>query len=105
MDALLRRTTPAQEGEDEFDSYINDPSTTFRDIDSAIDWLLDSQAIPHSISRQAIDLLCIPAMSAELERVLSEAKFTVACTRNRMSNTTFEKHGLLRHWWVNETIE
>jgi hAT family C-terminal dimerisation region len=43
-------------------------------------------------------------MSAELERVFSQAKLTVTTSRNRLSPHTLEILELLRHWWINNII-
>jgi hypothetical protein len=43
-------------------------------------------------------------MSAELERVFSQAKLTITPQRNRLSDHTIEVLELLRHWWVNDII-
>jgi hypothetical protein len=45
----------------------------------------------------AFDTLSIPAMSAELERVFSQAKRFITDDRNRLSPETFEALMLLKH--------
>ena len=52
----------------------------------------------------ALDLLSIPAISAELERVFSQAKLTVTPHRNGLSEKSIEMLELLRHWWVSNII-
>jgi hypothetical protein len=46
----------------------------------------------------AFDTLSIPAMSAELERVFSQAKRFITDDRNRLLPETFEALMLLKHW-------
>lgn len=106
MEAYLRR---AQRGDraanaDEFDAYINGSCIEFGDADAVITWVIDSN-LRQGIKQQLLDLLSIPAMSAELERVFSQAKFTVTAGRNRLTAHTIEMLELLRHWWVNNTIQ
>lgn len=97
----IQETAP---GADEFDSYINSPIVKFNTPDAVIPWILSAENIWPGIKQQALDLLSIPAMSAELERVFSQAKHTVTPTRNRLSADTIEVLELLRHWWVNNII-
>ena len=44
-----------------------------------------------------LDLLSIPVMSAELERVFSQAKLIITLIRNYLSDETIEIVELLRH--------
>jgi hypothetical protein len=52
----------------------------------------------------ALDLLSIPAMSAEVERVFSSVKRLLTSDRNRMNEDSIEETQLLKHWWSNELI-
>ena len=106
MDQFLRRTQVGQPEGDQFDSYISGSTTTYGtdSADSPISWLLGPENFFPGITQQAIDLLSIPAMSAELERCFRQAKHTVTPTRSRMTDETLEMHELLRHWWVNNTV-
>jgi hypothetical protein len=72
--------------------------------DSVIPWILGAENVWPGIKQHALGLLSIPAMSAELERVFSQAKLTVIPTRNRLSANTIEILELLRLWWVNNII-
>jgi hypothetical protein len=47
----------------------------------------------------ALDLISIPAMSAEVERVFSQAKRLITTDRNRMNDETIEVLQLLKNWW------
>src|ERR1700712_62374 len=46
----------------------------------------------------AFDTLSIPAMSAELERIFSQAKRTITSDRNRLLAESFEESQCLKHW-------
>jgi hypothetical protein len=50
------------------------------------------------LSYMAIDILSIPAMSDELERVFSGARCTVSWDRGQMEAETLEKVECLKHW-------
>jgi hypothetical protein len=45
-----------------------------------------------------LDLLSIPAMSAEIERVFSSTKRLVTPDRNRLNVDTIEELQLLKYW-------
>jgi hypothetical protein len=47
----------------------------------------------------AIDILSIPAMSAELERLFSSAKITITDRRNRLGVETIEALKCLKSWF------
>jgi hypothetical protein len=47
----------------------------------------------------ALDLISIPAMSTEVERVFSQAKRLITTDRNRMNDETIEVLQLLKNWW------
>lgn len=104
MQRFLQKSSVPQSGGDEFDSFICGPITSFGDDDNVISWILDSPSIPQSIKQQALDVLSIPATSAELERVFSQTKLTITPQRNRLAPETIETLELLRHWWVNNVI-
>ena len=48
----------------------------------------------------AIDMLCIPAMSAECERVFSSAKLLISQRRNRLTADMIEACECLRAWII-----
>ena len=45
-----------------------------------------------------LDLLSVPAMSAEMERVFSSAKRLITQDRNRLSSDEIEVLMLLKYW-------
>ena len=49
----------------------------------------------------AYDLLTVPAMSAEIERVFSESSLTLLDTRQCLTPETLEKLQLLKSWLRN----
>ena len=60
-----------QNSDDAFEAYINGPQIDFLNADDIISWLIDTTNIEPGIKQQALDLLSIPGMSGELERVFS----------------------------------
>jgi hypothetical protein len=87
-------------GSDAFDSYIQGTPVVFinDDEEDLLNWwqvIGDPQ-----LRQQAYDLLSIPAMSAEVERIFSSAKRTISPDRHRLSDETIEQLELLRNWWL-----
>jgi len=56
-----------------------------------------SDTYPH-LSKMALDILSIPAMSAECERVFSSSKLMVTDRRNRLMEDVIEAGECLRAW-------
>ena len=52
----------------------------------------------------ALDLLSIPVMSTEVERVFSSVKRLVTADRNRLQDNTIEVLQLLKHWWADALL-
>jgi len=51
------------------------------------------------LARFALDMLAIPMMSAECERVFSSAKHLLTDTRNRLNPDIIEANECLKHWF------
>jgi hypothetical protein len=51
------------------------------------------------LARFALDMLAIPAMSAECERVFSSAKHLITDARNRLDPDIIEANECLKHWF------
>ena len=51
------------------------------------------------LARFALDMLAIPMMSAECERVFSSAKHLITDARNRLHPDTIEANECLKHWF------
>ena len=52
----------------------------------------------------AIDVLSVPAMSSECERVFSQGKLTIASQRHRMKGATLEMLLCLKDWLKKGTM-
>jgi len=99
----LRKQRPASQ--DEYDDYSNgDQCETGV---SPLEWWcqeIQRKRWPR-LSCMAIDILSIPAMSAEPERVFSGARRTISWDRSRLSPTTVEKVECLKHWLKSRILE
>jgi hypothetical protein len=91
-----RRQASARHMKDEFDSFINGG-----DIDitvPAFEWWLQpglAKTFPN-LSRMAVDILSVPSMSAEPERVFSGARRTISWDRMRLGSKVIEQTECLK---------
>ena len=97
IDLYLRKAQIPQTRGDEFDSYIQGLPTVFDSPNSVIPWFLDPSNPWPVIKQQAINLLSIPVISTELERVFSQSKLIITLMRNRLSEQIIKTLELLRH--------
>ena len=104
VELFARQAQNPHEDGDEFDRYINGPPTVFATPHDCLPWLRSPQNLWPSITQHALDLLSIPAMSAELERVFSQAKRTITSDRNALDDHTIEILELMRYWWKKNII-
>jgi len=85
---------------DEFDRFINDPPVKLPNGTSALDWWLNpSNRMSYpSLYRMAIDILSIPPMSAEPERIFSGARRTISWQRMKLGPVNIERIECLKSW-------
>lgn len=106
-DAFLARTQPQrpQQEEDEFSIYVNGQQvrlTNWADH-NIFEWWMHSP-FP-SLRQWAFDLLSVPAMSAEVERVFSQARRFLTSDRNRLGGEMVEQLACMKHWLDHKIIE
>jgi hypothetical protein len=91
-------TRPASE--DEFQDYCNGEPYDIGNTMTAVEWwcLGPQKKRWPRLSKMAIDVLSIPAMSDEPERVFSAARRTVSWDRAQMEPETLERVECLKHW-------
>lgn len=84
--------------EEEYEEFIKGKPTSIRG--TALDWWLDPthQADYPRLSQMAIDILSIPSMSAEAERMFSGARRTVSWDRMSLGSTNIERTECLKSW-------
>lgn len=89
-----RRSVAAQ---DEYDRYCG--QNQVEDCDTPIEWwrTIGCQQYPH-LAQMAIDLLSIPAMSDEPERILSRLGQMVTKRRNHLDQSTIQATSCLHSW-------
>jgi hypothetical protein len=88
----------ASNAQDEYDAYCaNFPLP--REPPNLIQYWDGQAATSPSLSRMALDLLSIPAMTAECERVFSSSKILISDRRNRLKDDIIEASECLNHWY------
>ena len=89
-----------QEAVDELDQYLSELLMT-RSKASALDWWTRPEQRMRFplLSKMAIDIYSIPAMSSEPERVFSGAKHTISDQRNSLKGSTIEMLECLKSWF------
>lgn len=89
---------------DEYEAYL--AQRNIQVTESALDWWLrdaQRQTWPR-LSQMAIDLLSIPAMSDEPERVFSGARRTISWERTKLGSSNIEKTECLKHWMQGDLV-
>jgi hAT family C-terminal dimerisation region len=83
---------------DEYARYVTQPQVM--GIKQGYKWWLEptQQKNYPNLSRMALDVLSIPAMSADPERLFSGAKITISDRRNRLGILTVEALECLKSW-------
>jgi hypothetical protein len=94
---------------DEYFRYIREPPIPHDHIKGgrgACSWWLEErqQRLYPNLSRMALDILTIPAMSAAPERLFSSANITISDRRNRLHSDTTEAIECLKSWRKIQTI-
>ena len=93
-----RRLPHPQKIGDELTLYLEAELETDDDLVSFQYWLRPAVRTKYpSLARMAIDMLSIPAMSAEAERVFSSAGFILNSRRRRLREETLEAMLCLTH--------
>ena len=84
--------------EDEYEDFINSKPISIQG--TALEWWLNltRRADYPRLSQMAIDILSIPSMSAEAERVFSGARRTISWDRISLGSTNIERTECLKSW-------
>ena len=84
---------------DEVAACIGEP---VRLIEKPLQWWLGDQERFPGLSKMAFDLLTIPPMSTECERIFSLAKLAVGMQRHSTQDDTISKLQCLENWLRNQ---
>lgn len=93
-----RRHQSAPNLEDEYKRYCASDCTF--DVDTRMWWLEKTQQQSYpNLSRMALDMLSIPAMAADPERLFSSAKLVISDLRNKLGIDIIEAFECLKSWY------
>ena len=84
--------------EDEYLYYCSQPTIKVREARSWWQQPTQQQLYPH-LSKLALEILSIPAMSAEPERLFSATKLMITDGRSLLSMTIIEALACLKSWY------
>lgn len=87
---------------DEYKDYCNEPPER---CDNPLQWWGLNRTKYPCLSRMAMDILSIPLMSAECERVFSSTKMMVTGHRNAVKEDIVEACTVLRYYYQEDGIE
>ena len=97
MDIVRSYLHAGMKEKDEFEAYLHGAPTQLTDDANLYQWW--ATAGSPRLAQMAYDLLSIPAMSAETERVFSGAKLTISPNRNRLAEDIIEATECLKRWY------
>ena len=83
-----------------FDEYKEYNKLAHSPTENPLHWWRDHRHTYPTLSKMAFDILSIPAMSSECERVFSIAKHLITTPRNRLKDDIIEAIQLLKHWYM-----
>lgn len=81
---------------DEYDRYCALPPDDR--VKNPLEWWRDHEKAYPVLSQLAFDLLSIPGMSSECERVFSQAKKLITAERNRFKSDMVEAEECTKNW-------
>lgn len=80
--------------------YLSRPRVPPTDCRDLLGWWKDKQFSEGQVTKLALDMLSIPAMSAEYERTLSSAEVMVNHHLDDLPDKEVEASGCLRAWFL-----
>jgi hypothetical protein len=95
----LAQSLQGQPDGDEYDRYCKVVIAYVDKNDPIAWWMQETQRRDYpNLSKMAINILSIPAMSADVERLFSSSGLTLSNRRNRMSTEMLEALECLKSW-------
>lgn len=98
IDSFLSTAVPIGPAVDELTDYNKHPPVVLPAGVNVIEWWIQQRSTHPRLAQWALDVLSVPAMSAECERVFSRAKLTLTPLRNRMNADIIEAVECLSNW-------
>lgn len=95
-----------REAEDEFEQYMKVKTVIVKPGEAfdVCEWWRVHESEWPSLARMAFDMIAIPAMSSECERLFSSSKLLLSDRRARMKEDIIEASECLRYWYAANRI-
>lgn len=103
FDRFIEDDTLRERTKDELERYLKIPQEV-DEIPNLITWWEQHQVRFPQLSRLAIHLFSVPAMSSECERVFSQCKKMVTDERNRLLPDIIEAQECLKNWLLHDLV-
>ncbi|KAJ3577745.1 hypothetical protein NPX13_g2821 [Xylaria arbuscula] len=97
-DWVHSRSRSSTQNDSELDRYLQLNPTQLQNVSNPLAWWVSQRTTFPTVSQLALDILAIPAMSADCERAFSLAKLTLTSQRLSMSSETLEHVQCLKNW-------
>ena len=85
-------------GNTELDRYLQLDPAHLQGVQDPLQWWVSQRSAFPTLSQLALDILAIPAMSADCERTFSLSKLTLTTQRRSMAPRTLEHTQCLKNW-------
>ena len=85
-------------GDTELDRYLQLGPAQLQGVQDPLQWWVSQRSVFPTVGQLALDILAIPAMSADCERAFSLAKLTLTTQRLSMASGTLEHTQCLKNW-------
>ena len=92
------RAPLANQDSNSYASYCNTDCINEKEYDSLLQYWIQYESRSPQLARFAFEMLSIPAMSTECERVLSSAKLLISDTRNHLGDDIIEASECVKSW-------
>lgn len=79
-------------------------STTTTTTSGPLEWWVENSLKLPILAHLAADILCIPAMSAEVERLFSSVELMLPAARNRLLDDGIEASECILNWHKNDSF-
>ena len=99
MDEYFEKLQPKQRSQDEYKLWSGINLTMIPRDTNPYDYWGSQEALMPRMAKFAFDILSIPAMSTECERVFSGAKLMITDQRNRLKEDIIEASECLNRWY------
>ena len=106
LEEFKKKTAQGKRKKDEYELYCSEDSYEIHGLTSLQWWLLDEQQKRFPVlSKFALEVLSIPAMSDEPERVFSGERRTVSWERMSLGEDNIERIACIKSWYRSSILK